>query len=539
MHSQQPLCPTTRFGQANSIGAASMITLFEPPDTTTLEDYGEHSHLAAAVQELRREAAEVRRDLRGRSILMVNSTSQGGGVAEMLPKLIGILKELGIPARWAVMAADDPAFFRLTKRIHNMVHGAGNGGNRFTSEERQLFDHTGASNADALKSVLAPDDVLVIHDPQPLALGAALKKQLHVPAVWRCHIGLDEQLPSTRAAWEFLKPYVEVFDSTVFSTEEYVPDYAGNRASIIPPALDPLSGKNRYLRAEQVTSILGRAGLAGQTYSPLEDPLPEQARRLQPDGSFGRADDPDGIGFLYRPIVTQVSRWDRLKGFKPLLDGFVLLKQGLDGAVHSWDKAHRSRLEMLRLVMAGPDPSSIQDDPEGSEVLKELCASYRKLDPSIQKDVALIALPMGSRRNNALMVNAVQTASSIVVQNSIREGFGLTLTEAMWKGTPVVGSSACGLRRQMQDRVHGRVIESPQDPVCVARVLGEILCADGERHLWVRNARMKVHREFLIFSQVKKWLGVLKGLQPKPVPDGLDARTDDSAAYSSAGCPAN
>ncbi len=493
-----------------------MIRLVDTADTTTLDDYAAHSHLASAVQELRQEAAIVRRQINGRSILMINSTAQGGGVAEMLPKLVGILQELGIETRWAVMASDDPAFFRLTKRLHNMIHGDGNG-HSLSADDRRLFEHAGEANLEALRSILFPRDLLVIHDPQPLALGALLKRQRNLPAVWRCHIGLDEQCPSTQAAWDFLKPFAQAFDHNVFSASEYIPGYLEGRSSVIYPALDPLSYKNRYFRAERLTSVLVNAGLAKAAEPTLFNPFPEQAQRLQPDGTFGPADMPDGIGFLYRPTITQVSRWDRLKGFQPLLDGFVHLKKkgfGLNGGKSDPNDRRRRRIEILRLIMVGPDPLSIQDDPEGCEVLNELCASYTRLEPEIQKDVVLLTLPMNSRRDNALMVNALQTASSIVVQNSIREGFGLTLTEAMWKGTPVVGTSACGLRQQIHDRVHGRIIYYPEDPGEIAQVLGDMLGADLELNLWSRNAQARVHQEFLIFNQIKKWLRLLKSFEP-------------------------
>ncbi|MEJ2109201.1 MAG: glycosyltransferase [Acidobacteriota bacterium] len=512
-----------------------MITQIDPSDTTTLEDYGAHAHITSAVQDLRNEAGEFRRQMGGRSVLMVNSTSQGGGVAEMLPKFVSILNQLGIPARWIVMGSEDPAFFRLTKRIHNMIHGVGNGSNEFTGEDRRLFEHEGELNAEALRSILAPDDLLVIHDPQPLALGAILKKCLKIPAIWRCHIGLDELLPSSRSAWEFLKPYITVFDHNVFSADEYIPEYIRDRSSVIYPAIDPLSSKNCRLRAEQTVSILHNAGLAVNPYSLPAAPLHEKAKRLQPDGSFGPAYSPDEIGFLHRPVVSQISRWDRLKGFQPLLDGFVLLKKDGSRKGVSLNGNQRRRLELLRLVMVGPDPDSIQDDPEGCEVLSDLCDRYIHLEPEIQKDVVLLALPMHNRDRNALMVNAIQTASSIVVQNSIREGFGLTLTEAMWKGTPVVGSSACGLRQQIRDYVHGRVVAHPDDPLDVAQVLEQILYADDELDLWTRNARMRVHQEFLIFSQVKKWLRVMKRQQSMCAPICVHMRSDDSRTYSSVG----
>jgi trehalose synthase len=489
-----------------------MIQLVEIEDTTTLDDYGAHSHLESAVQDLREKAADIRRHLNGRSVLMINSTAQGGGVAEMLPQLVGILQELGIRTRWAVMGSEDPSFFRLTKRLHNMIHGNGNS-HKLNADDRRLFEHFGKANLDDLQKILLPNDLLVIHDPQPLSLGALIKKQLNLPAVWRCHIGLDEQSPATQEAWEFLEPYVRAFDHNVFSAREYIPDYLHNRSSIIYPAIDPLSFKNRYFRAERLTSILANAGLARSAEPALANPFPQQPRRLQPDGAFGPAATPDEIGLLYRPTITQVSRWDRLKGFRPLLEGFVRLKKSLNGGGDDSNSRRRRRIEILRLILAGPDPDCIQDDPEGCEVLNELCSAFTRLEPEIQKDVVLLTLPMNSRRDNAFMVNALQTASSIVVQNSIREGFGLTLTEAMWKGTPVVGTSACGLRQQIHDRIHGRVVYHPEDPEEVAQVLGDIICADEELSHWSRNALARVHREFLIFNQVKRWLQILESFK--------------------------
>jgi len=386
-----------------------MIRLVDTKDTTTLDDYAAHSHLASAVQELRDEAAIARKQINGRSILMINSTAQGGGVAEMLPRLVGILQELGIEARWAVMGSEDPAFFRLTKRLHDMIHGHGNGYS-LSADDQRLFEYAGEANFEALRSMLFPRDLLVIHDPQPLALGALLKRQLNLPAIWRCHIGFDEQCSSTQEAWDFLKPFAHVFDHNVFSASEYIPGYLEGHSSVIYPAIDPLSYKNRYFRAERLTSILVNAGLVKAAEPTYFNPFPKQPQRLRPDGTFGPANMPDGIGFLYRPTITQVSRWDRLKGFQSLLEGFVRLKKGfgINGGKGDPNNRRKRRIEILRLIMVGPDPLSIQDDPEGCEVLNELCASYTRLEPEIQKDVVLLTLPMDSRRDNALMVNALQ-----------------------------------------------------------------------------------------------------------------------------------
>jgi trehalose synthase len=402
----------------------------------------------------------------------------------------------------------------LTKRLHNLIHGAGEGNDLLNGADRQLYESVAEASYEAIRSLVLPSDLLVIHDPQPLALGTLLKSRLNLPAVWRCHIGLDEKLPSTQTAWEFLRPYAQIYDHSVFSASEYVPDYLEDRSSIIYPAIDPLSYKNRYLRADRLASILSNAGLAMSAAPTLANPFPEQAQRLQPDGTFGPATLPDEIGFLYRPTITQVSRWDRLKGFQPLLEGFIRLKKSFNGGSSYRSYRQRRRVEILRLILVGPDPASIQDDPEGCEVLNDLCLTCTRLDPEIQKDVALLTLPMNSRQDNALMVNALQSVSSVVAQNSLREGFGLTLTEAMWKGTPVFGTSACGLRQQIRDRVHGRVINCPADPDEIAQVMGDMLRADEEISLWSRNAQARVHQKFLIFSQIKSWLRVIQTFRP-------------------------
>jgi trehalose synthase len=212
--------------------------------------------------------------------------------------------------------------------------------------------------------------------------------------------------------------------------------------------------------------------------------------------------------------VAQVSRWDRLKGFRPLLEAFVRLKQRLTSGA-PLDPRQRRRLEIVRLVLAGPDPDSIQDDPEASEELHRLRAAYRVLAPELQKDVAVLSLPMESRKNNELMVNAIQSCSTIAVQNSLREGFGLTVTEAMWKGTPVLGTEACGIRQQIRDGIDGRLTRNPEDPSEIAYHLEEMLGDYPARARWARNGQKRVFTEFLVFVQMQKILRVLADcLQP-------------------------
>jgi trehalose synthase len=169
-------------------------------------------------------------------------------------------------------------------------------------------------------------------------------------------------------------------------------------------------------------------------------------------------------------------------------------------------------LELSRLVLAGPDPAAIQDDPEGQQVFEELCDIYRGLPAEVQADVVLLSLPMASRKNNALMVNALQRCSTIVVQNSLREGFGLTATEAMWKRTTVLASSACGLRQQIRHGMDGHLLPDPEDVSNIADVLEELLTQPHVRESYARTAQRRVHEDFLIFTQLRHWLRVLTGV---------------------------
>jgi trehalose synthase len=482
--------------------------------TISLNDYAGYAPLHRAVEELRAEAAMLVPRVGDRKIWIVNSAAHGGGVAEMLPMQAVLLRELGVNAHWAVMKPRPEEFFRLTKHLHNLIHGDGDP--RLGPADRRLYEAVSRATAKQLRAHVGKEDILIVHDPQPLGAGALLKRDLRVRMIWRCHIGLDRHTPATRSAWEFLKPYAEVYDQAVFSAPEYIPDFLSGRTSIIHPALDPLSHKNRSLSPHKLVGVLCNAGLSRSHGPVLTPPFSATAQRLQPDGTFGPAAEPNEIGLLYRPIVAQISRWDRLKGFGPLLEGFLALKRRLNDGTRRWPPRQRRRLQILRLVMAGPDPSSIQDDPEAEEMLEGLRHRYCQLQPAQQQDVVLLTLPMVSRKHNALMVNALQRCATVVAQNSIREGFGLTATEAMWKAVPVMGTRACGLRQQIRDGVDGRLVSDPDDPEEIARVLTEMLCDPCQQEAWGRNAQLRVHREFLVFSQLSRWLRLLTAVAERP-----------------------
>lgn len=471
-----------------------------------LGDYAAFAQLVAGVTALRAEAERRVPRLRGRTIWMVNSTASGGGVAELLPTQITMLRELGLDVQWAVI--EGPLeFFAFTKRIHNMIHGAAGAAPNAT--EQALYESVSLENARALAALVKPADILVVHDPQPLLTGKLLKDQLGVQTIWRCHIGLEEASTHAHTAWEFLRPHICSYDHAVFSLAEYAPEFARERVSIIHPSIDPLTHKNRDLSLHKLVGILSDSCLTVPHWPLFEQPFDATARRLQPDGSFATAVEPDDIGLLARPIITQVSRWDRLKGFVPLLDAFALLKRTAQKRSPSTTRDRR-RIDLARLVLAGPDPESIQDDPEGTEVVEELKRKYMALDKGVQADIAILALPMTSRKENALMVNALQRSSDIVVQNSLREGFGLTVTEAMWKHTPILGSArAAGVKLQVRDGVEGRLVSDPEDTDALASLLHEMLASPVRLEEWGRNAHRRVHDDFLIFTELGQWLQLL------------------------------
>lgn len=482
-----------------------MIETVSVDELLTLDDYQAQIHLSETVRSLRTEARTLVPHLAGRTVWMVNSTARGGGVAEMMPRMITIFRELGVDVKWVVIGTDKAEFFTLTKRLHNLIHGSGEP--RLTADEHAVYAAVSKENADALRPLVRPGDLLVVHDPQPLGSGAILRRELDVRAVFRCHIGLDGSTPQTHAAWDFLRPHADAYDHAVFTAPEYIPDYLAGRAGIIRPAIDPLGHKNRDLLVPRLVGILCNAGLVAEQHPVVPARYGHVTTRLAPDGSFAPANAAGGVGLLFRPIVTQISRWDRLKGFKPLMDGFIRLKQR--AASETADERHHRRRKLVRLVMAGPDPAAVADDPEAREVLQELTAAYVALPAELQADIALISLPMDVRKENELIVNALQRCSSIVVQNSLQEGFGLTVTEAMWKRAAVLGSRACGIRQQIRDGVDGRLMQHPEDPEEIAASLDGLLEDVSGRIRLGQNAQRRVNDEFLVFTQVRNWLAAL------------------------------
>lgn len=366
--------------------------------------------------------------LAGRTVQMVNSTAMGGGVAEILNRLIPLMQELQINIRWDVITGGD-AFFEITKAFHNALHG---GAYTARKEDLDLFLATNELNR---KRLQFDCEFTVIHDPQPIALIEA--RQGHQGHwIWRCHIDLSQP---NQAVWEFLRTYVFKYDGALFSSPSFarqlpIPQY------LAYPSIDPLSDKNVDLEASYVSGILERFKI-----------------------------DPG------RPILTQISRFDRLKDPVGMVRAYQIVKRYTD----------------CQLVLAG---GGAADDPEGGVVLEEVRRAAAG-DP----DIFILDLPPWS----ALEINALQRASTIVIQKSLREGFGLTVTEALWKKKPVVASAVGGIPTQVIHKHTGLLAHSVEGTAYQIRyllsnpALAKKLGEQGHEH---------VRENFLITSNVKRYL---------------------------------
>lgn len=421
-------------------------------------------------------AVRARRELAGVTVWNVNTTSSGGGVAEMLKVLVGYGLGAGIDVRWLVIAGDE-RFFDTTKRLHNHLHGFPGEG-EITEEAaehyRGLTDERGAE----LAGIIRPGDIVLLHDPQTAGMSTRLAAAgAHL--VWRCHVGVDGENEWTRSGWDFLQPHLEHVRAFVFSRRSYAPSFIpGDAVVVIPPSIDPFAPKNADLTDAEVRSILAAAGIIASKRVPGMAPDPARAwtaishrARLVADGSI----DPS------TPLVTQVSRWDRLKDMSGVMEAFVDALDGMAGA---------------HLALVGPEVSAVSDDPEGAVVLAECTAAWSALPKKTRRRVSLVSLPMANEDENAVMVNAVQRHATIVVQKSLAEGFGLTVAEAMWKARPVVASRVGGITDQLAAGT-GILIDDPRDLVGFAAALSRLLADPGETAKLGQAARRHVLEDFL------------------------------------------
>ncbi len=420
------IAPTTPSAAPSAAPPPAAPALIHLDDYTPVVGDGE-------IAELRALAAP----LVGRSVKMVNSTAMGGGVAEILNRLVPLMHELGLAVSWDVITGGND-FFEVTKGFHNALHG------RPYQPGAHDFEIFLAVNEQNRARMHLDSEFMVIHDPQPAALiNARGDKTGHW--VWRCHIDLSH---ANSEVWEFLEPFVLRYDAAMFSSPEFtrqlkIPQF------LFYPSIDPLSEKNHDLAPEYVHSVLERFGIDSA-----------------------------------RPILTQISRFDRLKDPLGVVKAYHIVKQYYD----------------CQLVLAG---GGAADDPEGGAVLAEVRQAAAG-DP----DIHILDLPPWS----ALEINALQRASTIIIQKSLREGFGLTVTEGLWKKKPVVASAVGGIPSQVIHKHTGLLVHSVEGTAyqirfllshpAIARKLGE----QGHEH---------VRENFLITSNVRRYLTMFLHLQSK------------------------
>jgi trehalose synthase len=436
----------------------------------------------------------------GRVIWNVNSTAHGGGVAEMLRSLIAYARGAAVDARWLVIEGN-PEFFEITKRVHNRLHGADGDGGELGERERAIYAAVADANAHELAGLVAPGDLVLLHDPQTAGLARrVLAAGAHV--VWRCHVGLDEPNELTRSAWDFLLPHVTPADAYVFSRQAF--EWEGldeSRIAVIPPSIDAFSPKNQNMTRAAVTAILHVAGLADHDGH-------GQARFLRQDGTPARVDRPAVLWEASplradAPLVLQVSRWDRLKDPLGVIQGFA---------------RHVAPATRAHLLLAGPDVSAVADDPEGVAVLSECVAHWEGLTPDVKARVHLAALPMDDAEENAAIVNALQRRAQVVVQKSIAEGFGLTVAEAMWKGSPVVASRIGGIQDQIVDGESGRLVD-PRDLAAFGQAVVELLTDRARARRIGATGQLRVRDMFLGPRHLGQYLELFKRVMRATEPE--------------------
>lgn len=364
-----------------------------------------------------------------KKVVMVNSTREGGGVAEILHRLVPLLNELGINCEWKVIYGDHD-FFNITKAMHNALQG-----NKIYFSEEEL-DYYLKINAENAKNLEFNADYVVIHDPQPLPLIKFLKKENKTKWVWRCHIDLSKP---DLYLWKFLRKYLLQYDASIFSIAKFTrklphPQY------LIAPSIDPLSDKNREVSDYETESVLNRFGLKKD-----------------------------------KPAILQVSRFDRFKNPVGVINAYKLVKREMD----------------CKLILAGGEAS---DDPEGKIVIEEV-----RREAKGDEDIHILLL----EPNSDIEINILQRNADVVIQNSTKEGFGLVVTEAMWKGKPVIGGAAGGISTQIINNYNGFLIHSIEGAAYRIRYL---LNRPEKSIEMGKYARESVLNNFLITRNIRDYL---------------------------------
>ena len=373
--------------------------------------------------------------LKNIKVIHVNSTRKGGGVAEILEKLVPLSQELGIDTKWEVITGNE-RFFRCTKSMHNALQG-----NLLdiSDELLKVYEETNAQNAEQLRPALEEADVVFIHDPQPAALLKFCPK-CKGKWVWRCHIDISRPY---RPVWKYLRNFIKDYNASIFHLADFAQPLP-HPLYLIPPSIDPLSEKNKELEKEEVYSVYQRF-------------------KINPE----------------LPTIVQVSRFDRFKDPIGVIRAYRLAKEFIPS---------------LQLILAG---GGAADDPETEIVLAEVREAASG-DPNIH----ILFLPPGSDR----IINAIQRGADIVLQKSIREGFGLTVTEAMWKGKPVIGGNTGGIRLQVINHHTGFLVNTPEG---AALRIHYLFHYRDQLQSMGKKAKEFVRRNFLITRHLRDCLTLM------------------------------
>jgi trehalose synthase len=437
-------------------------------------------------------AIEAARMLEGRVVWHVNSTARGGGVAEMLQSLLSYARGSGVDVRWLTISGNEE-FFRVTKRIHNQLHGSPGDGGGLGGAEREVYEKALLESASELVSLVRAGDIVYLHDPQTAGIAPHIKSH-DVSVVWRCHVGIDTPNDLARRAWAFLSPYLEDADAYVFSRKAFVWEGLDEKKLwLVAPSIDAFSPKNQDLEPEVARAIVATTGLAEDGGT-----MPVFHRH---DGSQARVDraaelDQDQPVPWGSPLVTQVSRWDRLK------DPIGVMRCFAEHCGHP--EAH--------LLLAGPSVAEVADDPEGAEVLADVRSERDSLPAEVRARTHLACLPMEDIEENAAMVNAIQRRSDVVVQKSLAEGFGLTVAEAMWKSRPVVASRVGGIQDQIADGESGLLVDDPADLAAAGAAIGSLLADPQLGEAIGAAARERVRSAFLGTRHLIQYMELIEGM---------------------------
>jgi trehalose synthase len=386
-----------------------------------------------------RNLAQLAAKLRGAKVLHVNSTRQGGGVAEILEKLVPLQCELGMEVRWEIIEGSAD-FYRCTKSFHNALQGQPVDVGTALLQE---YEEANRRTAEKLGKLARDADFVFVHDPQPAALLRAFPERKG-KWIWRCHIDLSRP---HRPVWRYLRGIVAGYDASVFSLADFA-QMLPHPSYIVPPAIDPLSEKNMELADEEIRAAYRRFGIDAE-----------------------------------RKVMLQVSRFDRFKDPVGVIRAYRLAKAFIPG---------------LQLVLAG---GGATDDPEGAAVLAEV-----RDVAGDDRDVHILLLPPDAHRT----INALQRGADFVLQKSLREGFGLTVAEAMWKGKAVIGGDTGGIRLQVIDHHTGFLVRSPEGAALRIRYLLNHPARVAEMG---RKAREFVRENFLLTRQVREYLALMVALQ--------------------------